>query len=494
MTRALLGLDLGTTEAKAALFDLDGNVLAFEHEDYPTDVGADGRAEQDPADWWAAFEACVRRLGVGGAEARASGPESGSRGGAGVGRGDLRIEAICGVAQGPTLVAVDADGASVRPAITWQDRRARDAGFGLLSRIAWLAAEDPGAVARARWLVPAWDALGLWLSGNAATALQPHEASLDPARLRAAGVDPDRLPPAVGIGDRLGGLRPDVAARLGLPAGIPVLAGVNDGTASMLGAGLLEPGDAVDTGGASGGFGVYVDRPISVPGTFSAPAPIEGRWVLGGAMAATGASLDWLVGSVLGGRWSIDALLAEAAAAAPGSGGLVFLPYLAGERAPIFDESARGAFVGLTLAHGRGHLVRAVLEGAAYAARHVAEPILAAGVEVTEMRLAGGPSRSELWARIKADVTGFPVAIPRVAETAVLGAAILAATGAGLVPDLEAGVRRMTAVERRIGPDPAVAARYAALYGVYRSLYPALAPAFAELARSDGSLSTGRLT
>ncbi len=484
MTRAVLGLDLGTTEAKAALVDLEGNVLAFEHEGYPTDVGADGRAEQDPADWWAAIEACIRRLGAGGA---GPGPDGAGPGPDGARRGDLRIEAICGVAQGPTLVAVDARGEPVRMAITWQDRRARDAGFGFLPRLAWLAAEDPAAVALARWLVPAWDALGLWLSGSASTSLQPHEVATAPQRLRAAGVDPDRLPPGIGIGGRLGTLRPELAARLGLAPGIPVLAGVNDGTASMLGAGLLEPGDAVDTGGASGGFGVYVDRPLALPGTFSAPAPIEGRWVLGGAMAATGASLDWLVGSLLGGHWPLEELLAEAAAVAPGSGDLVFLPYLAGERAPIFDESARGAFVGLTLAHARGHLVRAVLEGAAYAVRHVAEPILAAGVEVTEMRLAGGPSRSELWARIKADVTGFPVAIPRVAETAVLGAAILAATGAGLMPDLATAVRRMTAVERRIEPDRATAARYARLYGVYRSLYPVLAAAFAELARQGGA-------
>jgi sugar (pentulose or hexulose) kinase len=319
------------------------------------------------------------------------------------------------------------------------------------------------------------------------TALQGHEPRPDPGALAAAGVDPARIAPPVAVGDRIGTLRPEVAARLGLPPRIPVIAGVNDGSASMLGAGLLRDGDAVDTGGASGGFGVYVDRPLELPGTFSAPAPLEGRWVLGGAMASTGAAVDWLAGSILDGEWSIEELLAEAASAPPGARGLVFLPYLAGERAPIFDEAARGAFIGLTLAHERRHLVRAVLEAAAFAIRHVAEPIVAAGVEVTEMRLAGGPSRSDLWARIKADVTGFRVAIPRVADTAVLGAAILAAGGAGLVPDLEAGVRSMTRVERTIEPDPSTRGRYAALYDVYRSLYPSLSPTFSELSRMDRS-------
>jgi len=465
---AVLGLDIGTTEAKAGLFDLAGRPLATAHEGYPTDHGPDGRAEQDPAAWWAAIEASVRRLL---AEAA----------------GDVRLEiaAICGVAQGPTIVALDADGEPVRAAVTWQDRRVPDVGFGLLPRLGWLTRADPDAAARARWLVPAWDALGLWLSGTAATSLQGHESAPSAAALLAAGVDPARVPPPIPMGVPLGGLRPAVAARLGLRPGIPLVAGVNDGTASMLGAGLLEAGDAVDTGGASGGFGVYVDRPITVPGTFSAPAPIEGRWVLGGAMASTGAALDWLAGAVLGDDRTLDELLAEAALAPPGSGGLIFLPYLAGERAPIFDEAARGAFVGLTLANGRGHLVRAVLEGAAYALRHVAEPILAAGVDVAEMRLAGGGSRSDLWARIKADVTGFRVAIPRVGETAVLGAAILGAAGCGLVPNLRAGVERMTATERVIEPDPSNASRYDELYGVYRSLYPTLAPTFAQLARLE---------
>jgi sugar (pentulose or hexulose) kinase len=474
MRSAVLGLDLGTTEAKAGLFDLDGTLLGIERAGYPTVTGPDGRAEQDPRAWWAALEAAAGRL-MGTVRARPRDVDG------------LRVEAICGVAQGPTLVALDAAADPVWPAVTWQDRRVGDGSFGLLPRLAWLAREDPDAARRATWLMPAWDALGLWLSGTAATSLQRHEGMIDVEALEEAGIDTRRMPPAIGVGQRLGGLRSEVADRLGLERGTPVVAGVNDGSASMLGAGLVQPGDAVDTGGASGGFGVYTDRRMEIAGTFSAPAPIEGRWWVGGAMAATGAAVDWLAGPVLGGRWTLDELLAEAAEVPAGSDDLVFLPYLAGERAPIFDEAARGAFVGLTLAHERRHLVRAVLEGAAYAIRHVAAPILDAGVVVTEMRLAGGPSRSDLWARIKADVTGFRVAIPSVADTAVLGAAILAARGVGLAPDLATGVRRMTRVDRTIDPDPAAHRRYSALFDVYRSLYPSLAPTLAGLALMDAA-------
>jgi xylulokinase len=448
---AVLGLDLGTSEAKAALVGLDGRLLGLGRASYPTELGADGRAEQDPRAWWAAVAGAVREIAT----------------------PDAEVLAICGVGQGPTLAAVDAAGDPVRPAITWQDRRAGGDGFGLLPKLAWLAREDARAAARATWLLTAWDALGLWLSGSAATTLQGHEAAIPADDLEAAGLRAGQVPPGRPFGSPLGRLRAGAAAALGLPVGVLVIAGVNDGTASMLGAGLRAAGDAVDTGGTSGGIGIYADRPVDLPGVFCAPAPIAGRWVVGGAMAATGAAVDWFRG-VAGGDWTADDLFAAAATVPAGADGVVFLPYLAGERAPIFDDAARGAFVGLTLAHGRAHLARAVLEGAAFALRHVAEPIVAAGVPIRELRPAGRPSPGDLWARIKADVLGVPVAIPTVGETAVLGAAILAAAGVGAVADLESGIVAMTSVARRLEPDPATRARYDDLFGVYRDLYPAL--------------------
>jgi xylulokinase len=460
---AVLGLDLGTTEVKAALIGLDGRLIGLGRAACRVDVGPDGHAEQDPRDWYAAITAAVRAIDVAGSE----------------------VLAVCGVGQGPTLALVDAAGEPVRPAITWQDRRVRGAGFGLLPKIGWVAREYPAAAAQARWLLTSWDALGLWLTGEAATTLQAHEAAIAAADLEAVGVRPNQVPAPRPFGSPLGSLRPEAADALRLPAGLPVVAGVNDGAASMLGAGLRAAGDAVDTGGTSGGIGIYTAGPIDLPvaGLYQAPAPLPGRWVVGGAMAALGASVGWLRGSVLGDRWSADELFAEAASVPAGSEGLVFLPYLAGERAPIFDDGARGAFVGLTLAHGRAHLFRAVLEGAAFAMRHVAEPLAAAGAPALELRLAGRPSPGDLWARIKADVLGVPAIIPAVGETAVLGGAILAAAGVGAVSSLEAGVVAMTAVTRRLEPDPATRARYDELFGAYRDLFPALSPSFEAVGR-----------
>ena len=466
----VLALDVGTTEAKAALVGLDGRLLGLGRAGYPTEMGPGGRAEQDPRRWRAGLTEAVASME----------PVSVM---AADGRDAPEILAICCVSQGPTLVAVDAAGDPVRPAITWQDRRAGGTGFGLLPKMAWLAREEPEAAARAAWLLPAWDAMGLWLSGEAASSLQGHEAVPSEAELAGAGVRASQVPAARPFGSRMGSLTAAAAEVLGLRPGIPVVSGVNDGAASMLGAGLRFAGDAVDTGGTSGGIAIYADHPVKlpVPGLYQAPAPIPGRWVVGGAMAALGASVGWL-SAVLGDRWSPEELFAEAASVPAGAEGLIFLPYLAGERAPIFDEGARGAFVGLTLAHGRAHLVRAVLEGAAFAMRHVAEPLAEAGAPVLELRLAGRPSPGDLWARIKADVLGVPAAIPVVGETAVLGAAIIAAAAIGAVPSLEVGVASMTTIARRLDPDPATRAMYDEAYGLYLGLYPALRP----LQRTDG--------
>jgi xylulokinase len=198
--------------------------------------------------------------------------------------------------------------------------------------------------------------------------------------------------------------------------------------------------------------------------------------LVGSAFAATGKALDWFRDQVVGGAVSTETLIAEAAATPPGADGLVFLPYLAGERSPLWDPTARGAFAGLTVGHGRGHLVRSILEAAALAIRHVAEPLVVTGVAVDAMRVCGGPARSETWNRIKADVTGFPVVVPHVLETAVLGSAIAAAAAIGAHRDITAAIRAMTRVERRLEPDVTVRARYEELFERYKALYPAIAP------------------
>lgn len=215
---------------------------------------------------------------------------------------------------------------------------------------------------------------------------------------------------------------------------------------------------------------------VAAPPLWTGPAPLPGLHYVGGAMAGTGKALDWLVGDALGGTATLPELLAEAATTPAGAGGLLFLPYLAGERWPLHDPAARGAFVGLTLRHRRGHLVRAVLEAAAFALRHVAAPAVAANLPFDELRVTGGTAASGLWNQVKADVIGVEVAVPWVAEASVAGAAILAAVGVAMVADEREGIDALVRVAERLAPDPAGRLVYDRLAPEYEGLHARLAP------------------
>jgi xylulokinase len=406
-----------------------------------------------------------------------------------VARDAADVVAIAADGHGPTLTAVDATGRPTRPAITWLDTRStaelrelatatglRGWALGVLPAALWVARHDPAVAARTAWYLNTWEFLALRLTGCAATTVVAGQHLPPSATLAAAGLDPSRIAPQVASGSPLGGLIAGAAAELGLSPGIPVVAGVVDAFASFHGAGLLGAGDAIDTGGASGGFGVYWGEPVEAAGSFCTPAPLEGLHVVGGAMAATGRALDWFVDDVLGGSIPLARVIDEAAAMPPGADGLVFLPYLAGERSPLWDPDARGAFVGLTVRHGRAQMARAILEAAALAIRHVAAPVLAAGVTVNEMRVCGGPARSAAWNRIKADVTGFRVGVPHVLETAVVGSAILAATGIGAHPDTRAAISAMTRVDERLEPNRGLGGLYDELFATYVGIHPAIRP------------------
>ncbi len=476
--RVLVAVDLGTSAAKVGVLGLDGRLRGFARVPYGLLLdGAPGRAEQRPDAWWTAL---VRGVGIARAEAGAGGP--------------VEPLAICAVGQGPTLVATGADGRALAPAITWLDRRAGEQTaaaaaaigrqgwvVGLLGRARLLAALRPDVVERTTWLLAAWDHLAFRLTGIAAAALQDPTEAITAAEARVVGLDERIAPPAVRAGTVVGGLLPGPAAELGLPAGLPVVAGANDAIATFLGAGLTAPGQAIDTGGTSGGFGLYVDGPVAAPPLWTGPAPLPGLHYVGGAMAGTGKALDWYVGEALGGTIALPELLAEAAEAPAGAGGLLFLPYLAGERWPLHDPTARGAFVGLTLGHRRAHLTRAILEAAAFALRHVAAPARAAGLPFVELRVTGGTAASRLWNQVKADVVGVEVAVPAVAEASVAGAAILAAVGAGVAADEHAAIAALVRVAERLAPDPTARAVYDRLAAEYQELHARLAPTNAVL-------------
>jgi xylulokinase len=472
---AVLAIDLGTTEVKVGLVSLDGRLLGLARAGYATDADpATGRAEQDPDAWWGAIGLAVRELVR------------------------LDLGEVCAIGidgHGPSLVPVDTDGRATHAAIIWQDTRSVGEqaelavatglqGWSLagLPAALWLERNDPEAAAATRWYLATWDAVAMRLTGRATLSLVEGQPFPEAEVLASLDLPPEKVAPAVAAGSVVGELSAEAGTALGLRPGVPVVAGIVDAWASFHGAGMTRAGDAMDPGGSAGGFGVYWDRPLDVPGSFSTIAPLPGLFSVGGAMAATGRALDWYRLDVLGGAVTTETLIEEAGTVAPGADGVVFLPYLAGERSPLWDPTARGAFAGLALGHGRAELARAILEASAFAIRHVAEGIVEAGAEVRAMRVCGGPARSETWNQVKADVTGFTVEVPAVLETAVAGSAIVGATGVGAWPDLPAAIRGMTRVARHLEPNPAHRDRYDATYRAYRSLHPAIAPIVRDLA------------
>ncbi len=477
--RHLVGIDLGTTKAKIGLFDQEGRLLRLTYGSYPlhTDDGP-GSAEQDPADWWRVICQSLQEVsqGMTGAE----------------------IEAICICGQGPTLVMTDADGQPLANAVTWMDGRASGQAellsekigspvspFSYLPKAMWIKAHHPDAYEQAVWLLPSWDYVAFRMSGQAMVSSHGTQRSFPPDQMEAAGLDPKLAAPSVPIGAPIGGLTEAASRETGLPTGAPVVAGVSDGMGSFIGSGLIELGRAVDTGGTSGGLGLCWHEPLDAPGLLSGPGILEGQYVVGGAMSGLGKALDWYLETFEGPAVSHDQLVGSAANVPAGAEGLIFLPYLAGERSPIFDPRARGAFIGLSLQHNRNHLARAVLEAEAYAVRQIAEALLAAGGEISEVRVSGGQAQSDVLSQIKADVLGLQISVPRVTECALMGAAVLAGVGAGLFPDIASSAEKMVQIKKAMQPDPDLRERYTQMYDVYRELYPSLKESFHQLRDID---------
>ncbi len=475
MANLVIGVDLGTSETKAGLFDQEGNLMRLARSAYPIiTAGETGCAEQDPELWWSAVCKALR-------EVAKDVPA-------------LELAALCVEGQGPSVVMVDQSGMPLHNAILWMDTRSRAERDELSRRLGnpvspfahtpmamWLARHQPRAHAQARWFLSAWDSVALRLCGRPAASSLAYFQPFPETEAEASGLPRKLFPPVVKAGHPIAGLTAASAEATGLPEGLPVIAGAHDGIATFIGAGLVEPGRAADVNGTSGGLALCWDGPIDRPGVFSEPWIHPGEYIVGGAMAALGRCLDWVQEAIAGPSMTHDELIREAFKAPVGADRLIFLPYLAGERAPIWDPLARGVFFGLTLSHRREHLVRAVLESVAYALRHVAEELQVAGARIEEMRVCGRQALSRDWNQLKADVLGVPVAVPRVREAALLGAAILASVGAGLLPDITEGTNQMVRIDAVLEPVPARHQQYSDLFSVYKRLYPDLRSAFHQL-------------
>ncbi len=475
MASLVIGVDLGTSETKAGLFDQEGTLLRLARSAYPIITSGEiGRAEQDPELWWGAVCQTVHQVarGVPAQE----------------------LAALCVEGQGPSVVMADGKGVPLHNAILWMDTRPRAARDELSRRMGnpvspfahtpmamWLAQHQPEAYAQARWFLAAWDFVALRLCGQPVASSLAYFQPFPETEAEASGLPLKLFPPVVEAGHPIAGLTVTAAEATGLPEALPVIAGAHDGIATFIGAGLVKPGRSADVNGTSGGLALCWDEPIDRPGVFSEAWIHPGEYIVGGAMAALGRCLDWVREAIASPSMTHDELIREAFSAPLGADRLIFLPYLAGERAPIWDPLARGVFFGLTLSHKRRHLARAVLESVAYALRHVAEELQVSGARIDEMRVCGKQALSHDWNQLKADVLGVPVAVPRIREAALLGAAILASVGAELLPDITEGTNQMVRIDAILEPVQARHQQYSNVFSVYKRLYPDLRSAFHQL-------------
>ena len=498
----LLGIDVGTTSTRALLVAVDGMVIASHATEYPLSTPRPNWAEQDPQDWWSAAcestRAALAEAGIDGSEVAAVG--------------------LSGQMHGS--VFLDESDRVIRPAILWCDQRtARQCetiteavgesdviaetlnpvltGF-TAPKIVWLRDEEPEHYERVRKVLLPKDYVRLRLTGEYATEVSDASGTslLNVPERRWSDVMLDRLeiprewmPEVYESPEVSGAITPEAAAETGLAAGTPVVGGGGDQAAGAVGNGIVGSGVVSVSTGTSGVVFAHLDEPAMDEKlrTHTFCHAVPGKWHVMGVMLSAGGSLRWMRDTLCGADVEVAAglgvdpyaLMCDEAAQAPvGSEGLVFLPYLTGERTPYPDPNARGVFFGLSLRHGKPHMIRAVLEGVAYGLRDSFEIIEAMGVQISEVRASGGGARSSLWRQIQTDVTGHAHSTINVDEGPAYGAALLASVATGAFASVEEACAATIDVVDRPEVDAANHQLYSGWHRLYGDLYTQLKDSF----------------
>jgi xylulokinase len=470
----LIGIDVGTTAVKAALFDHQGRALKTFKRPYPTNHPAPGHVEQDAMDWLKLVLEALSQFG-----------ESG-------------VEAIGLCSQVNTHVFVDAQGKALLPAFTWQDGRCAEeaakldaqiteaeklAWWGaplpidashILSRMAYVAKHFPDVWHKTRWVMAPKDFCLLHLTGEAVTDPMTAFGTVDsqlkfvPRLLNLVEGATERLPEIASFTKVIG------QVRKGLPCGgVPVVTGAMDAWSGLLGAGVSEEGQGLYLSGTSEILGIVSSRKAAVPGVIAFPK-CEGIVLHAGPTQSGGASVEWIA-KLLG---RIPAEISELAAHADTSQPLpIFLPHLEGERAPLWDINARASLSGLSSSMGAAEVALAVLEGVSYSARLVMDSLEASAcLRPIEFNHSGGGAASDIWCQIRADVLGRPIRRLKMLDAGVLGAALMAGTGIGVFSSLSEAARKFVVLDRVFEPNPIQSERHNHGFEKYIMLYQQLVP------------------
>jgi xylulokinase len=500
----VIGCDVGSQGTNSALYGADGTLVASAYEAYDPSYPRPGWAEQDPMLWTAALTNTIRRL-LGELE-----------------EGPSAVKGISFGSQLDGMVVCDEAGDPLRPAMIWMDRRAEAQAAAVAERMApadfyryvganldsshavfkalWVRDEQPELFEKAAHLVPpgsyvlraaCGELVVDYSNASSLALLDPRTRTWSSAVLEATGIDRSLLPELAGATQPAGTVTPAFAAATGLRSDTIVAVGCGDEMAATLGAGVYAPGEVCDVVGTAEPVCAASSEPREDPTMLVEchPHADPDAWLLENPGFVSGGNLRWWrdhfgsderAGESRGDGDAYDLLAGAAALVPAGAEGLVFLPCMQGAMAPEWNGAARGVFFGLTLAHTKAHLTRAVLEGSAFALRDILEAMAGAGLDVRRLTIVGGGAKGTLWRKIKADVTGLPVRVPRSVETTATGAAILAAVGAGLSPSVSDAVGAFVTYEpEEVRPDPERHAAYEDAYRRYREVYYALKPVFA---------------
>ncbi len=498
MAIKLLGIDIGTGGTRAVLLDAEGRVLSSATAEHaPITAPHAGWAEQDPDDWWRAVCRAI--------------PECLTRGGASANE----IGAIGPTGQMHGLVLLGDDGTVLHPSLIWCDQRteaecraitekvgsqrlieltANPALTGFtLPKIWWVQKNEPNVWARVRSILLPKDYVRFRLTGTRATDVADASGTLlfdvvnrrwSPAMMEVARVSEDLLPRVFESHEVASHVTEEGARATGLRAGTPVIAGAGDQAAGAVGLGIVRPGAVSATIGTSGVVFAATASPVLDPQgrihTFCHAVP--NRWHVMGVTQSAGFSLRWFrdqFGAEAGSggdsnRNAYDSLMQEAGKAPAGANGLLWAPYLMGERTPHLDPNARAALVGLTASHTRAHIVRAIIEGVAFSLRDTLTIFSELKLPIESIRLGGGGARAALWQQVQADIYGMPVDIVAAEEGPAYGAALLAGVGASMWPSVETACETAVRVAKRVEPDKTRMALMDRQYAAFRKLYPAL--------------------
>lgn len=492
----LMGIDIGTSACKVAVFDRQGQVLASASGDYPVYYPREGWAEQDPEEWWSAVCGAVRQV---------------------LQKADVRPEEIAGVGidgQSWSAIAIDKDGKVLTNTPIWMDTRAQsicdrlneDIGADEIFRVAGNSLQPSYTTAKILWykenlpevyrkthkILQSNSYIAFKLTGQISQDLSQgyglhcfdmRTGQWDEEMCKKLGIPREFLPEIVPSDQIIGTVTKKAAEESGLAEGTPVAAGGLDAACGTLGAGVIHAGETQEQGGQAGGMSICMEQYQADPRLILGFHVIPGKWLLQGGTTGGGGVMRWFEREFADyerlmkeqtGVSSLDQLNEIAEKVDPGCDGLVFLPYMAGERSPIWDPHAKGVFYGLDFSKTKGHMVRACMEGVAFSLRHNLETAEKAGAEADILRAMGGSANSLLWTQIKSDITGKTMAVPASDTATTLGAALLAGVGTGFYKDYEEAVSQTVKVTRTHQPDPEKKAVYDKNYETYLELYRSL--------------------